>query len=101
MLDVFFSEAAIRDLEEIRDYIAADNPDAAHRLLDDIEETCHRFGQHPRIGVARDDLLPGIRLFPVRKTYAVFYRIQDDAVEIVRVVNGRRDFNRLFDSVSP
>ena len=97
MLDVYFSEPAVQDLEEIRDYIAADNRDAAIQLLDDIEATCERFAHNPRIGMQRDDLLAGIRLFPVRKTYAVFYRITDDAVEIVRVVHARRDFGRLFE----
>lgn len=97
MPEVYFSESAIADLEEIRDYIAADNPVAAAKLIDDVEEACERFARHPGLGVNRDDLLQGIRLFPVRKTYVVFYRHTEDAVEIVRVVNARRDFNRLFD----
>lgn len=97
MLEVFFSPASVTDLEEIRDYIAARNPDAAARLLDAIEETCNRFGQHPKIGTSRDDLFPGIRVFPVKKNYAVFYRVLDDAIEIVRVVHAARDFDRLFD----
>ena len=97
MLEVYFSESAISDLEEIRDYIAGENRDAAIQLLDDVEATCERFAHNPKIGTRRDDLLLGIRLFPVRKTYAVFYRIHGDSVEIVRVVNTRRDFGRLFE----
>lgn len=97
-MEVYFSSLAIADLAEIRDYIAEQNVDAAERLLDAIEATCNRFGDLPKIGRTRDDLLPGIRVFPVEKNYAVFYRIADDAVEIVRVVHAARDFNRLFDA---
>ena len=84
MRDVFFSAAAITDLEEIRDYIAVNNPAAAVRLLDAIEKTCGLFGANPKIGTKRDDLLPGVRVFPVKKNYAVFDRLWDEAVEIVR-----------------
>lgn len=97
MLEVFFSLAAIKDLEEIRDYIAARNPDAALRFLNSVEETCSHFGQHPNIGTRRDELLPGVRVLPVKNHYAVFYRVTSAAIEIVRVVHAARDFDRLFD----
>ncbi|MEQ9411962.1 MAG: type II toxin-antitoxin system RelE/ParE family toxin [Fuerstiella sp.] len=97
-MEVYFSSLAIADLAEIRDYIAEKNVAAAARLLDAIEATCNRFGDQPKTGRTRDDLLPGIRVFPVEKNYAVFYRIAADAVEIVRVVHAARDFNRLFDA---
>ena len=97
-MEVYFSSLAVADLAEIRDYIADKNVAAAERLLDAIEATCSRFGNLPQIGRTRDDLLPGIRVFPVEKNYAVFYRIVEGAVEIVRVVHAARDFNRLFDA---
>jgi len=50
-----------------------------------------------QIGRSRDDLQPGIRVFPVKKNYAVFYRVTEDAIEVVRVVHAARDFSRLFD----
>jgi plasmid stabilization system protein ParE len=71
MLNVFFSELSIANLEEVRDYIAPENRDAPIQLLDDIEAPCERPIHSPRIRTQRDDLLPGIRLFPVRKIYAV------------------------------
>ena len=97
-MDVYFSPLAVSDLEEIRDYVAERNVDAAEQLLDAIEEACNHFGHHPQIGRSRDDLIPGIRVFPVKKNYAVFYRVLADAVEIVRVVHAARDFSRLFEN---
>lgn len=45
--------------------------------------------------------MPGLRQFPVRKTYVVFYRVNFanvENVEIVRIVHGRRDFRKLFEA---
>ena len=97
-MDVYFSPLAVSDLEEIRDYVAERNVDAAEQLLDAIEEACNRIGHPPQIGRSRDDMIPGIRVFPVKKNYAVFYRVLADAVEIVRVVHAARDFSRLFEN---
>lgn len=95
---VFFSPAAASDLREIFDYVAQSNANAATQLLAEIEAACESLGRHPRLGVPRDDLIPRVRLFVVRQTYAVFYRIREDEVEIVRIAHGRRDFFKLFDS---
>ena len=82
MRAVFFSLAAATDLREIHDYIFAENATAADRLLEEIQSSCESLGRHPRLGVARDDLLPGIRLIVVRQTYVVFYRIRDEEIEV-------------------
>ncbi|CDX30150.1 Toxin ParE1 (fragment) [Mesorhizobium plurifarium] len=44
---------------------------------------------HPRSGAPRDDILPGIRHLVVGE-YLTFYRIGDNAIEILRVLHGRR-----------
>lgn len=95
-MDVYFSPLAVSDLEEIRDYLAAQNSDAAIRLLDEVDTVCSRLGKFPKLGTARDDVLAGLRMFPVQKNYVVFYRVVDSFVEIARVVHAARDFDRLF-----
>lgn len=97
MSNVYFSSAAASDLKDIHDYIFTENPVAADKLLDDLQQSCEGLARYPRIGVSRDDLQPGIRLIVVRKLYVVFYRIIDPEVEIVRIVNGQRDYSKLFD----
>lgn len=97
MSGVFFSPAAECDLREIHDSIAADNVTAAERLLAEVQQSCENLSRHPRLGVGRDDLLPGLRLIVVRRMYVVFYRIQDEEIEIVRIVHGRRDFSKMFE----
>jgi len=83
------------DLLEIWAYIAADNPAAADRVLDRIEDVFGRIAAHPQLGAARPDLADGLR-YSVSGNYLVLYRQVDDAVEIVRVVHGGRDLPSLF-----
>jgi toxin ParE1/3/4 len=85
-------------LSEIHAYICADNPGAADELLDDLESACEKFGRHPGMGASCEHLMPGLRHFPVRKTYVIFYRRNADDIEIVRIVHGHRDFIALFDT---
>ncbi len=83
------------DLDEIWWYIAQDNPDAADRMLDRIEERCTAVAAFPMMGANREELLPSLRSFTVGK-YVVFYFPQDDGIEVVRVLSGMRDIDAFF-----
>lgn len=86
-----FSPEAQRDLEEIWEYIASDNPVAADGLLDDIADSCELIGEQPLLGVEREDVAPGLRFLPVGN-YLIFYIPLTTGVEIVRVIHGARDY---------
>ena len=56
----------------------------------------------PRIGVRRPDIRSGLRML-VQAPYLILYRIEPDTdegevsmIEIVRVVDGRRELTHLF-----
>src|SRR5438128_1336060 len=87
---------ADRDLEDIRDGIAQDSPAAAKRLLNQFYDHFDQIGDCPKIGPARDEIRPGLRSVPVGK-YVIFYRLAPAGPEIVRIVWGGRDLERLFD----
>ena len=53
------------------------------------------LGQFPSSGRSRDEILPGLRSFPV-SYFVIFYRIEMTQVQVVRVVDGRRDLDGLF-----
>lgn len=80
---------AENDLIEIWLTIAQDNPAAADRLLDSIEEKGKLIAAHPQLGQARPDIAEEYRHFPV-ESYLMLYREQADGIELVRVVHGRR-----------
>ncbi|HEY1719123.1 MAG TPA: type II toxin-antitoxin system RelE/ParE family toxin [Verrucomicrobiae bacterium] len=95
-MSVQFSLEASRDLEEIKDYISQDNPDAAVRLILLIREKCGLLSQQPGIGRDRSDVLSGLRGFPVGN-YVIFYQPTNDGIAVVRVLHGARDIPELFD----
>jgi len=53
------------DLIEIWGHIANDDPLAADRQVDRIDEACQMLAGHRDAGKSRDDLAQGLRFFPV------------------------------------
>ena len=60
-----FSPASRQDLVQILDYIAQDNPQAAVRFVDQIEQKCQSLAESPGMGFPRNELLPHLRVWPV------------------------------------
>jgi toxin ParE1/3/4 len=93
---VNLSPEADEDLIDIWGYLAREASErVADRQLHDIDAACERLKAWPYSGRQRDELLTGMRSVPIHP-YIVFYRIQGDAVEIVRVLHGRRDIASIF-----
>jgi toxin ParE1/3/4 len=91
MREVLYSPLADDDLADILAYISADNEDAAHKLIDGIEEQCIAISQSPGMGRDRSsDTRDGLRSFPFRNCM-VFYRVFPNHIEIVRVLHGAGD----------
>jgi toxin ParE1/3/4 len=89
VLSIIRTDRADEDLIEIWSYIAVENISAADRVLDAIEARWDNLARHPYSGVARDDIAPGIRHL-VSGEYLTLYRLSNGAIEIVRVLHGRR-----------
>ena len=69
--------------------------ETADRHLRDIQRAISALTTSPEIGRARDDLRPGIREIVVYPT-VMFYRIAGSTIEIIRIVDGRRDTAAIF-----
>ena len=95
MRQVLHTPEAEDDLMEFWLYIALDNPDAADRVLDAIEQKAQYLLTHPELGGKRDELAAGLRSLIVG-SHIVFYRIFGNDIEIARVLHGARDIERLF-----
>lgn len=54
------------------------------------------LARQPEIGTVRDDLLPGLRVWPIVK-YVISYRPSDDGIEVVRVLHGARGYGKLLE----
>ncbi|MGR9046974.1 MAG: type II toxin-antitoxin system RelE/ParE family toxin [Gammaproteobacteria bacterium] len=86
---------AEEDLIELWLYIAQDNPSAADRVLDDIEEHFHTLADNPLMGRLRPDIAPELRYFIAGK-YLILYRTVPNGIQIVRVIHGAWDVPNLF-----
>jgi len=86
---------AERDLEDLWFFIAQDDPAAADRLLDLLEEKYKVLADNPHMGPARPDIAKELRYHPVG-SYLLLYRIISGGIELVRVVHGARDLPSLF-----
>ena len=87
---VHFSEKSGKDFRDIWDYVAEDSPRAADRLIDRLNAAAQGLGNFPLMGVARDDLAPGLRALRV-DNFVVFYRLRADDLVVERVLHARLD----------
>jgi toxin ParE1/3/4 len=88
------SPRAEADLASISDHIAADNPGAAVRFLEAVEQACARLGETTLTGRARPEIAPDARSWVVGR-YLLLYRVGADGIVLVRVVHGARDLGRV------
>jgi toxin ParE1/3/4 len=87
---------AERDLLEIWVYVAEQSSlEAADRLLRTIDAQCDILADLPGMGRAREELLSGLRSFPIGK-YLLYYRRTDEGISLLRVLHGARNIEDLF-----
>ncbi|KJR48809.1 Death on curing protein, Doc toxin [Desulfosporosinus sp. I2] len=96
---ISITEAAAQDLAEIVDYIASDNPDAALKLAENIEQGIIILEDFPLTGTTPKDrrlTRQGYRILIV-DSYLVFYVfLNKEMVEIRRIISGKRDYKFLL-----
>lgn len=94
-MQVVFTVQAEQDLEEIGDYIAADNPDRALSFVREIRDHCNRIAAAPLAYAARPELGEGIRGC-AHGRYLIVFQPASEEVLIVRVLHSARDLPALF-----
>ena len=97
-LKVRFQEEATLDLEQIYRWVyrASASPAVALGFVERIRARCHRIGNAPYGGIARDDLEPGLRTVPFEHTAIIAYRVESDCVRVTNVFYGGRDYETLY-----
>jgi toxin ParE1/3/4 len=100
MPQVIRTGQAERDLEEILAYLDARSHSAAERLATAIDERSRLLGEFPGMGRSRDELLPGVRSIAIGR-YVLFYRVTQNAVEVLRILHGARDLEAIMKAEGP
>jgi toxin ParE1/3/4 len=101
-VELLWTPRAEADLLEIYTFVAMDNPAAADRLLEKLESRVDLLSHHPRLCQRRPEIRLSLRAL-TEWPYLILYEIHPDidegpvtSVEIVRIVDGRRDLCSLF-----
>jgi toxin ParE1/3/4 len=82
---------AVTDIDEIWEFIAADNLDAADRTLNEVFEAISALVQFPHAGHIRADLTSRpLRFHPVRD-FLVAYAPDENPLLVIAVLHGRRN----------
>lgn len=89
------------DIEECFVYVAKDNRQIGLRFLVAIKDSLERLAEFPLLGKAvefRNKKLSNVRVWNVKgfEGYLVYYTVQGNKVEVLRVLRRSRDIDALF-----
>ena len=82
--------SALTDLDEIWDFIAADNLTAADRILEELFEVMSSLASFPRMGHSRQELTSRPLLFHPVQSLVLVYAPDETPLQIIAVLDGRR-----------
>jgi len=89
------------DLDEIWEYIAHDNINAADRWIGKLFDAFEAIARNPGIGHTRQDLTDYPVLFWPIGAYLILYRVQSGRIEIVAVTQCARDIPSFLRKRTP
>ena len=87
---VFWTDAALGQLESIRDYFAQTSPEYAQRLVERLVNRSERIAAFPRSG----RMVPEYEIDEVRQViegpYRIIYLFKEDQTEILALIHTSR-----------
>jgi len=95
MADVRRSSHAERDLEPILEDLQQNAPAVAERYATAFHEKGQALARFPEMGRSRPEIAPALRntlVYP----YVIFYRVDGEVVQILRILHGSRDLQRIM-----
>ena len=100
MYKLKITPAAASDLAEINAYISTQlhNPQAARRIVKIIANDLRLLQQNPHLGfsvsakIGRETNLRAL----LSGNYFLFYRIENETIQVSRVLDGRQDYLRVL-----
>lgn len=94
-MKVDITSAAEADLEALADYIARDNPVRARSFVRELYERCLDIAEMPEAW----PVVPRYETYGIRRRvhgrYLIFYRVSNDRIIILHVLNGAMDVEAI------
>ncbi|MFI5457089.1 MAG: type II toxin-antitoxin system RelE/ParE family toxin [Isosphaerales bacterium] len=99
MAEVRRSPQAETDLEMILIDLNQKYRAAAERYAAAFDEKSQTLARFPEIGRLRPEIAPNVRSTLVHP-YVVFYRLEGEVVQIIRILHGKRDLRSIMQAES-
>ena len=90
---VAFTEGSVLDLSAIGDFIASENRRRARSFVAELRQACRSLSKGPERYPLQAQW-PQVRRMPIGN-YLVLYRVQNDTVQILRILHSAMDISRL------
>ena len=94
-MQVILSPLAERDLEDIGDYIARDNPRRALSFIIELRRQCVKIATAPQAYRPRPELGDGVRSC-AHGNYVIFFHEDRNGLGIVRILHGAMNIEARF-----
>lgn len=99
MAHVERSPQAEADLESILDELDLRNRSVADRYATAFDEKHQLLARFPELGHTRPEIAPHVRSVLVHP-YVLFYRLEGETVQILRILHGKMDLGSIMKSES-
>lgn len=99
MLKLRINPIVVKDLKNIKNYIAEDNEEYAAKTIKEIYDKFENLQMFPGMG---SDLSRRVSFrtnykYAIWEDYVIIYKISSEYVEIYRVMNRYQDITKIFD----
>jgi toxin ParE1/3/4 len=94
-MNFILAPSAVADLKHLSQYFLEHNVEAGEKLFEQLNKRFRSLTQFPNLGKRYSHLHPEIRGV-LEQHYIIFYRCSPQSVEIVRIVDARRNLLDLF-----
>jgi toxin ParE1/3/4 len=98
MSQATWSPEAEHDLEETAFYIAVKDGRSAtaDRIVREVHELCDLIATQPEMGESRPQFGTACRVFSFKRRWIILYRPVEDGIEVLRFLDGTRDYEKLL-----
>jgi len=96
MAQIIWTEPALRDLDEIAEYIALDKPSAASRLVQKVFFSIDRLEQFPESGRKPPEFKQSRYREVIVDPCRIFYRVEKGKIYIVYVMRSERQLKKYL-----
>lgn len=84
---VLITDYAKNDIFQIAEYISKDDKSTSLSIIDSFYKTFELISEFPQTGTVKHSIADkDIRIYTIKKSFSIVYRIVDDKIEILRIL---------------